>query len=231
MDDVDYDYAPRTYWPGEWTTELSTTPGSFHRWVKQGYARESAPLFGGTPFSLNAGEYLPGLEESEVEIARVELASATGDVKSVRARLGDDDLIHYRVVDEYGWWDFEVTPESSGSPLTMRELITLIDSVRWRPGEDQEEVGLTDSYRNGNLEGGCEPEELVDFVRVGSDYYPGLTEHYERDAERWLDEQLVALWEDGMACSCGVDSLDVEDGNLSHRSECRTARALRARQA
>ncbi len=46
------------------------------------------------------GEYLPDFEEDEVEVARIELASVTADVISVRVRKGDKGF-HYRVVDEY----------------------------------------------------------------------------------------------------------------------------------
>jgi hypothetical protein len=55
----EYDYAPRTYFPGPWATELSTSRGSFERWVREGLADEDRPLFGGTPFSLNAGRVPP----------------------------------------------------------------------------------------------------------------------------------------------------------------------------
>src|SRR6266487_3176639 len=46
------------------------------------------------------GEYLPPLRKDEVEIARISLASTTGDQISVRARrlIG---RIGYRIVDEY----------------------------------------------------------------------------------------------------------------------------------
>ena len=47
-----------------------------------------------------SGEYLPDFDGDEVEIARVTLASVTGDVISIRAR-GQHALIHYRIVDEY----------------------------------------------------------------------------------------------------------------------------------
>src|SRR5262249_4767409 len=51
--------------------------------------------------ALMGGEYLPGYQDEEVEIARVSLQSTTGDVISIRARR-DRGAIRYRVVDEYG---------------------------------------------------------------------------------------------------------------------------------
>lgn len=50
---------------------------------------------------LMGGEYLPRLEEHEVEIARIAIQSTTGDVTAVYARRGEGGVVHYRVVDEY----------------------------------------------------------------------------------------------------------------------------------
>ena len=46
------------------------------------------------------GEYLPSYGRQEVEIARIELASTTSDVISLRARPAGS-RIRYRIVDEY----------------------------------------------------------------------------------------------------------------------------------
>lgn len=68
------------------------------------------------------GEYLPDTDEDEVEIARIEIASTTGDVTSVYARRVDG-LIHYRVVDEYGGDTLTDDCErASIEPLTLGEL-------------------------------------------------------------------------------------------------------------
>ena len=50
--------------------------------------------------SFMGGNYLPDLEKGEVEIARIELASTTGDVTSLYAKKSECRYI-YRVVDEY----------------------------------------------------------------------------------------------------------------------------------
>ena len=72
------------------------------------------------------GEYLPDLEENEVEIARISLRSVTGDVNSVYARRGEG-LIHFRVVDEYeGETLTGLTELSSEKPLTLGELYEFI---------------------------------------------------------------------------------------------------------
>ena len=211
---INYHYRPRTYWPGVWTTELSTTLASTDRWFKQGLAPNSAPLLGASPASLDAGRYLPEMGQDEVEIARVELASTLGDVTSIRARLGADHRIHYRVVDEYDYWPFRVTPEWSLLPLSLDELIDLIDGVRWLPGEENgEQFGLTTVFQGNLLEDGGSVEQAVGFVRVGSDYYPGLTRHYELEAERWGDSMLGPELQ---------DLLELEDASLSREVERRS---------
>jgi hypothetical protein len=68
------------------------------------------------------GEYLPDQDEGEIEIARIEINSTTGDVTSVYAHQ-DTSTIHYRVVDEYGGETLrDATECASTRPLTLGEL-------------------------------------------------------------------------------------------------------------
>ena len=92
------------------------------------------------------GEYLPECEEGEDEIARLILASATRDVYSVRAGSITEDF-RYRVVDEYDT-DWCLTRETSRSPLSVRELVELIDGATFL---DNEWSDLTNSLRDGAL--------------------------------------------------------------------------------
>jgi hypothetical protein len=122
---------------------------------------------------LMGGEYLPDYEEDEVEIARVSLKSTTADVISIRARPSPEG-IRYRIVDEYEKV-FHCGPEVSERPLTMGELIELVDKTEadvWQ-GRD-----LVSCWRDYNLEADdYDPEyaeELVDFVTVSSDFYTQL---------------------------------------------------------
>lgn len=72
--------------------------------------------------AMMGGEYLPDLEDREIEVARIHIDSTTGDVTSLRARL-EGDRIHYRVVDEYdGDTLEEPTTLTSSLPLTLGEL-------------------------------------------------------------------------------------------------------------
>jgi hypothetical protein len=131
---------------------------------------------------LMGGEYLPDYASQEVEIARVALRSSTGDVTSIRARSADG-LIHYSVADEYET-DYRCSPTTAPAPLTLGELITLIDTVS---NEATGEVGLTSTVRDEGLECGSDPDDLVDFVRVSSRFYPELETYYAADAEEWLE--------------------------------------------
>ncbi len=129
------------------------------------------------------GEYLPSLLEGEVEIARVRLASTTGDVISIRARPRAAG-IHYRVVDEYGddWgYRFAVSPKTSAAPLTMGKLIALIDSADngLVDGEERGAFGLVAPHWAYVWDQENEFEEARHFTRVRSEFYPGLEEYYD----------------------------------------------------
>jgi hypothetical protein len=134
---------------------------------------------------LMGGEYLPDYEEDEVEIARVSLKSTTADVISIRGRPTPDG-IGYRVVDEYETV-FHCRPDISERPLTMRELIELLDKTE---ADDWQGTGLVSLWRDSNLEAQeYDPEyaeELVDFVTVSSEFYPQLAKWYEEEAQEWL---------------------------------------------
>lgn len=72
------------------------------------------------------GEYLPDMEEEEVEIARISIHSTTGDVTSVYARRTPEGIA-YRVVDEYGGDTLSGDNErASKLPLTLDELVNFL---------------------------------------------------------------------------------------------------------
>lgn len=132
--------------------------------------------------SLMGGEYLPGYQSEETEIARFELQSTTSDVISIRARW-EDGRIYYRVVDEYGT-KFRCYPESSERPFNLGEFIEFID-----------DISCTDlfgpfstTYNELNLEGGSERRSLRYFTSISSDIYGQLYEHFEKVFEEWVAE-------------------------------------------
>jgi hypothetical protein len=154
-----------------------------HWMLKDKLTEEERRLVGRIHPLLMGGEYLPDYDSQEVEIARVALQSTTGDVISIRARRGEG-VIHYSVVDEYES-QFECSPTSSQAPLTLGELISLIDTVK---NESMGYVGLTTTFRDMNLVAGGDPDNLVDFVRVSSPFYPQLEDYYAAESRDWLNE-------------------------------------------
>jgi hypothetical protein len=128
-------------------------------------------------------------KREEIEIARVSLKSTLGDVISIRAQRRGE-TIHYRIVDDY-YSDgirYKCRPQKSTCPLTMHELIGLIDSVRVI-GDDNWEGGLTNSFRNRLARNADRPPgAFVDFVSVTSEFYPELEDYYREEALEWLEE-------------------------------------------
>lgn len=132
------------------------------------------------------GEYLPPYLPNEVEIARVALQTTTCDVYAVRARPAKGGRIRYRVVDEYET-EFFLSGDESDEPLTLRELINLIDSAEDNANGFGFYRGLVFAIADCAVyEGGEDPSEYANFAEVSSVFYPQLGAYYEREAERWL---------------------------------------------
>jgi hypothetical protein len=132
--------------------------------------------------SYMGGEYLPDYLPGEVEIARVALRSTTGDITSIRARKVGK-RIRYRVVG--GYEDaYRVSPQSSSLPLTLGQVIRLIDTTMNGGGF----VGLAGTARD-SLFDGSNHEELATFVHVSSPFYPELEVWYEEEAAEWLERK------------------------------------------
>ncbi len=159
----DLDYRPMSYW---------TPPGDGGG---EGYAVRRRPFF-----DLGR-EFLPDMQPNEVEIALISLASVTGDLIAITAQRRGKRIV-YRIEDEYRT-RFRFEPRRSTQPLSMGELIGLIDGATGHLEGDRE--GLTSAYRNYNLDG-CPAERLLDFVTVTSEFYPELQTYYEEEAAEWL---------------------------------------------
>jgi len=148
------------------------------------------------------GEYLPPLKPGEVEIARISLESVLYDVISIRARPAGS-RIRYRVVDEYESF-IRSYPKSSRRPLTMGQLIDLIDTAevwkRWTTRKQDRPRLALQHFHTGlvfgvlllNLSAGTfSPEEFAEeyrtFVHVESEFYPELGEYYQTKIDQFLD--------------------------------------------
>lgn len=138
---IDLAYRPRSYF---WADDLhlglsSSIKGAprkklYERSVAAGEeldARLSKPVltaeertgWGRLHPALMGGEYLPDRTAREVEIARIAIASTTGDVTSVYAKRLRN-RIQYRVVDEYGGDTLSGrSKRTSIQPLPLGELV------------------------------------------------------------------------------------------------------------
>jgi len=213
MKAADLSYRPATYWPSAPTVEqlLSRIKGQARRdqaraimesegfsglstfIAQQSLSEDDRARWGSIHPSLMGGEYLPGLEDNQVEIARISLKSTTGDQISVRATRVEG-AIHYSVMDEYET-EYILPNSETMEPLTLGELVALLDETN-HPDEGQENFdGLVKSHWNfvGNED--ARPYGLLNaigFVRVESGFYPGLSAHYAQEAHKWLTNRIAA---------------------------------------
>lgn len=137
--------------------------------------------------AMMGGEYLPPLDPGETEIARISLASVTADQISVRAKPVPDGIA-YRIIDEYDndCMGYQCRPSITALPLTLRELVEMLEGAC-------EGGGAVLSHIIGNIEcGGAYVDELRNFVRVSSEFYPELAGYYEWRIEAWFDEHYPA---------------------------------------
>ena len=75
-------------------------------------------------------------------------------------------MSRYRIVDQYAT-RFGFKPKTAKTPLSVGELIALIDGATGHLGGDAK--GLTSAYQNYNAPWG-DPQGLVDLVIVTSDF-------------------------------------------------------------
>jgi hypothetical protein len=126
--------------------------------------------------SFLGGEFLPHYAAGEAEIARIVLDSVTRDVIAVRARRARaGGRLRYRIVDEYGA-TFDLAVRSSAHPLTLRQLIQLIETAT---SDDLGFLSMPMPYTW--LEWQAENGEAPDpsFVQVESTQYDGLATYYD----------------------------------------------------
>ena len=198
---VDLDYRPRNYfWAAELKVPLpSSITGESRRRVfrvlmeagdpvpegldAEVLDEETRQIWGRLHPSNMGGEYLPPLRKGEVEIARISLDSVTADQISIRARplIG---RIGYRIVYEYPESSTYVCrPASSVAPLSLRELIALMESA-------SEGGSIIFPILAMNSPCSCSTRaELATFITVTSDFYADLGRYYRVRTDAWLEER------------------------------------------
>ena len=105
-----------------------------------------------------------------------------------------DGRIHYQVVDNYpDSCNYRCTPESSDRPLSLGELIHLIDTAEHvdKSGGEVESRGLVFGVLEHNLDGRV--DELRSFIRVTSAFYDDLEVWYALACSEWCREH---CWEE-----------------------------------
>ena len=139
---------------------------------------------------MMGGEYLPTLQENEVEICRIVLKSTTMDVFSLRAQQ-TQGFLSYRVVDEYGDNNYVLPIPKSENTLTLGELINNLDNCK----EISIDSGFENDYGGGGLvkpwvfqqfEFGDDENSATDFVNVYSVFYSQIEEIYNEKKIKWF---------------------------------------------
>jgi len=201
--EMDEESRPNTYWPESLNQEqlLSRIKGRARQDIarrilhEEGFqglnsfiaqetlSRTERDVWGSGHPWLMGGEYLPDLEDGEVEIVRIDLASTTRDQISVRA-MRVDDRIRYRVVGEYEEPLFQMPFSSSNKPLSLAELVELVDGTS-QPG-DIYPGGLVTANWEAGFDANQDVGEAMSFVSLKSDFYPDLGRYYELAAEDWI---------------------------------------------
>jgi len=199
---VNYEFRPDSYWNDEkdpLSTILKNVKGTQRReMIKDFWDQGKFELLDDTLLkdelddkereglgkihpSFMGGEYLPEYLPLETEIARIELQSTTADVISVRARPIGEERIGYRIVDEYES-NYKGVPETSAKPLTLEELIQLIDYDYNESGYGGFGIG----YNVSNAEW-ADDTDLRNFTTVSSFTYMDLFDHYDAIHEEWWE--------------------------------------------
>lgn len=125
--------------------------------------------------SFMGGEYLPNRQETEVEIARINIDSTTSDVTSVYAKAGKN-RIYYRVVDEYnGDTLSEKRTRTSKQPLTLGELVEFFLGA-WHLNEVLE---MNELDREG----------AHDFTHPSSEFYPAFNRAIRARINEWYPKE------------------------------------------
>ena len=188
--DATLSFAPTSYWPSD-GAEPERPMNEYKR--RLAHAERTGDYSDVKDPAVKAGfiggDPLPAFRPSEVEIARISLASTTWDVISIRARPSSRG-VSYRVMDDF---DMELSyrPKSSRKPLRLGQLIGLLDSITNEDGDSFSPAAILDSQEPCDDEAELETDST--FVTVTSEFYPDLQPWYRGEAERWKELQRVGL--------------------------------------
>lgn len=136
--------------------------------------------------SFRATSYWPddNPPDDGVAIADISVDSVLGETNSVIAMPLPDGRIRFSLhSDEGGLLVDTVEPQSASEPLSLGEVIELIDNVDL--GETLKRGAVLGLLDLNSLVGTGNPAD-ADFVGVGSEFYPAIGEHYDRETLAWV---------------------------------------------
>lgn len=185
LPEIDLDFRPKTYW-----TPASEQPSRAKATYNPGNVKPAVlkkTFFGCRP-QLRSGADIPDFFETELEIARLRFAKTVHEeVTSLRARRVGSRIV-YRVVDELveEWGgEIKVHPRSSQDPLSLRQLIGLIDSAEI---PDEHRIGLViPSWELDLTTVRSDIHQLRDSLAISSVFYPQLPIYYDRLFLEWAN--------------------------------------------
>ncbi len=117
-----------------------------------------------------------------VEIAHVVVDSVLGDINTIVAFPDGDGRIRFAALTE-GQKLADVEPSQAKDPLSLGELIELIDSADL--GSDVKPGIVYGLLEMNGLVGSGNADD-ANFIRVGSEFYPELGEHYDQQTLAWV---------------------------------------------
>lgn len=138
-----------------------------------------------TDLSYRPTSYWPANEAPAdgVVLADVVLESVLGDVISVVAEATEEGQIRLEIRNDEGATVCTAEPSTVARPLSLGELIALIDTADL--GETMERGLVYGLLAMNSLVGSGNPSD-ADFIGVTSEVYPGLAEHYDRQVLAWV---------------------------------------------
>ena len=145
---------------------------------------------------MMGGEFLPGIQTGEVEIARVSLKSTTFDQITVRAKGYGDDIC-LSVEDEYET-EYELPFNIVRQPPSLGEFIALLNATD-HP-DDIYSGGLVFSHWNFLDDEHYHPFECVDFATIESAFYPELERYYLEYGNVWATRKMEGHIAQIMGC-------------------------------